>query len=48
MVVKKQVMTRVDTPSTDDGWWASVLADEERHMVPVKLMAAAISYHSFG
>jgi len=43
MVVKKQVMTRVDTPSTDDEWWASVLADEKRHMAPVKLMAPAIS-----
>lgn len=36
MVVKKQVMTRDDNHSNDDGWWASVLADEERHVVPIK------------
>jgi small subunit ribosomal protein S1 len=36
MVVKKQVLTRAENPSIDDGWWASVLADEERHIVPIK------------
>jgi small subunit ribosomal protein S1 len=36
MVVKKQELTRVENTSHDDGWWASVLADEERHIVPIK------------
>jgi small subunit ribosomal protein S1 len=36
MVVKKQFVTKIETPSIDDGWWASVLADEERHATPIR------------
>jgi len=43
MVVKKQVMTRDDNHSQDDGWWASVLADEERHIVPIKSTSQVMS-----
>lgn len=43
MVVKKQELTRVENTSHDDGWWASVLADEERHIVPIKPTAQMMS-----
>jgi small subunit ribosomal protein S1 len=36
MVVKKQTMTKPETPVIDDGWWTSVLADEERHSAPLR------------
>ena len=36
MVVKKQTTAIMETPSIDDGWWASVLSDEERHLVPIR------------
>jgi small subunit ribosomal protein S1 len=43
MVVKKQVMAREENPTNDDGWWASVLADEERHIIPIKPTAQVMS-----
>jgi small subunit ribosomal protein S1 len=36
MVVKKQIAPEIVTPSIDDGWWSSVLADEERHVIPIR------------
>ena len=36
MVVKKQIAPEIVTPSIDDGWWSSVLADEERHVTPIR------------
>jgi small subunit ribosomal protein S1 len=48
MVVKKQLATHVETPEIDDGWWASVLSDEERHIAANKTIApmAAGSSHT--
>jgi len=43
MVVKKQFSSEFETPSTDDGWWASVLADEERHVTPIRLHSSTAS-----
>jgi len=43
MVVKRQEMTRDDNHTNDDGWWASVLADEERHIVPIKSTSQVMS-----
>jgi small subunit ribosomal protein S1 len=34
MVIKKQIASEIESPSTDDGWWASVLGDEGRHVTP--------------
>jgi small subunit ribosomal protein S1 len=36
MVIKKQTAVNIETPTNDDGWWASVLADEERHIAPFR------------
>jgi small subunit ribosomal protein S1 len=36
MVVKKQIAPIIETPVADDGWWASVMAEEERHVMPVR------------
>lgn len=36
MVVKKQFVPSFETPASDDGWWASVMAEEERHVMPVR------------
>ncbi len=41
MVVKKQTAAIMETSSNDDGWWASVLADEERHLVPIRTTQTA-------
>ena len=42
MVVKKQVQDHLEKPTLDDGWWASVLADEERHSAPVRSTSSAV------
>ena len=42
MVVKKQALKHVETPP-DDGWWASILADEERHAAPVRQVVSIAS-----
>jgi small subunit ribosomal protein S1 len=41
MVVKKQTVPGIESPAFDDGWWASVMADEERHVSPNRQIPSA-------
>jgi len=46
MVVKKQFVQNVETPASDDGWWASVMAEEERHIMHIRPITSSTTSKS--